>query len=330
MDHDLRAENDKLRRMLQAECEITKSLRQELERMSHEVASAHPRKQHRRTHQTSDQLIISPSRPPSSDAEESIFDKSTYVVKHMGRLVHDGTGADKFAGSTTGVHFILRVEEACLHSLIPTYHFPESCFRLHLLPAADPDTSSSESVNYRKLSLDCHELRRHFMFPANYYLHQVDMFLERWESFCPVLIRREIAIDTETLLNLLSTLTADTGQVDPSTIMQLAMILSINQLDDCKDCVKSGYNSQSFLDLARASLDVVAVRGDLKALQALILCALHSQITGQSLFSLRLNGIMVRMAQSLGLHRHDRRFKFEAARVEVRRRIWWWIYAFDK
>ena len=244
----------------------------------------------------------------------------------MGRMVHDGRGVDRFAGSTTGVHFILRVEEACLQSFNITPHLPQSCFRLHLLPAADPDTGPFGTVTSKKFDLDFHELRRHFAFPATYYLDQIDMFMERRASFCPVLNRREIAIETETLLKLLSTCTADTGQVDLATIMQLAMILSINQLGEGKD----GVESKKFPDLAQANFNTVAVRGDLKGLQALILCALHSQITCQSLFSLQLNGIMVRIAQSLGLHRHDRRFRFKAAKIEVRRRIWWWIYGFDK
>ena len=244
----------------------------------------------------------------------------------MGRMVHDGTGVDRFAGSTTGVHFILRVEEACLQSFNSTSHFPESCFRLYLLPAADPDTNPFGTVTYRKSDLDYHELRRHFALPATYYLDQIDMFMEQWASFCPVLNRREITVETEALQKRLSTFTADTGQVHPATIMQLAMILSINQLGEGEDGVKS----KKFRDLAQANFGAVAVRGDLTALQALSLCALHSQITGQTLFSLQLNGIMVRIAQSLGLHRHDRRFKFKAVKIEVRRRIWWWIYAFDK
>ena len=33
-----------------------------------------------------------------------------YIIKHMGRLVHDERGVGRFAGSTTGVHFVLSVE----------------------------------------------------------------------------------------------------------------------------------------------------------------------------------------------------------------------------
>ncbi|KAI2816563.1 transcriptional regulator family: Fungal Specific TF [Aspergillus niger] len=40
-------------------------------------------------------------------------------------------------------------------------------------------------------------------------------------------------------------------------------------------------------------------------------------------------GQAVRLAQSLGLHRHSRRFRFCAGEMELRKRMWWCVYAVD-
>lgn len=45
------------------------------------------------------------------NAERHSTDDPAYVIKHMGRLVHDENGVGRFAGSTTGVHFVLSVEK---------------------------------------------------------------------------------------------------------------------------------------------------------------------------------------------------------------------------
>lgn len=251
----------------------------------------------------------------------------------MGRMVHDGMGVGRFAGSTTGVHFVLRVEDACVQALGYTSPFPESSFRLHLLPihnltckaiirGPQENTSTSQAEPG-----DMRQLRQNFTHPIDYYIHQIDTFIERWESFCPVLVRKDVVQDVADFLHPNQGLSFNPGgENNLSAMIALAMILSINQLGQ----IHPGRDQRSLVALAHANLHDVVARGDLKALQALILCAFYAQLTGQSLQLLQLNALMVRTAQSLGLHRHDRRFKFKSAMVEHRRRIWWWIYAFDK
>lgn len=263
-----------------------------------------------------------------------------YIFKHMGRLVHDGAAVDRFAGSTTGVHFLLRVEEACIQSLGMRNHFPESCFGLHLLPASEASlTRSSATPTPQPLNqlvtsrMD--RIRRQFIYrgPLRYYTRQIDTFLERWESFCPVLVRNELVQDVEQLLQNLQGSDSPTDMDILPTFMQIAAILTINDMADEageEQQPAAGNDAPSLLDLVRETLSDVAQLGDLKALQGLVLNALYSQLSGRVLSLLTLNGIMVRLAQSLGLHRHDRRFKFKEGQVELRRRIWWWIYSFDK
>ncbi|RVX67110.1 hypothetical protein B0A52_08353 [Exophiala mesophila] len=328
----LQAENADLRKKLEAECQTSQSLREELDRVSQQ-ASTRPRKLHRPMHPATSQQATSPSHPTSSDAGASQPERSIHVVKHMGRMVHDGMGVGRFAGSTTGVHFVLRVEDACVQALGYTSHFPESSFRLHLLPihkltckASTRGLQDTASINQAEPS-DTRQFRQNFTHPLDYYIHQIDSFIERWECFCPVLVRKDIVQDVANFLHPNQGLSfAPGGESNLSAMIALAMILSINQLGH----PHPDHDQQRLVTLAHGKLHDVVARGDLKALQALILCAFHAQLTGQSLQLLQLNALMVRTAQSIGLHRHDRRFKFKSAMIEHRRRIWWWIYAFDK
>lgn len=70
-------------------------------------------------------------------------------------------------------------------------------------------------------------------------------------------------------------------------------------------------------------------RGDLTTLQALLLYLLYLQTTSQHSLGLRICGMAVRLAQSLGLHRHSRRFRHILGETELRKRLWWCVYILD-
>ena len=273
----------------------------------------------------------------SSEPEALITDKSVYIIKHMGRLVYDESGTGRFAGSTTGVHFVLSAQETCIQVLNYSGHFPQSCYSLHLLqPAINQDVLlgsdsdlAAESSNFTNLVED---IRRCLSFPPNYYFQQIDIFIAQWESFCPVLVRREIVKEMQTLLTSLYA-TSTVTKTGCSTVMTMLMVTSINQIGQdigTASETEPVKTRQRSLDLACQLLGQVSAAGDLQALQALSLFAFYVQITGHSIWLLQLNSLMVRISQSLGLHRHDRRFKYKNGLVELRRRIWWWVYMFDK
>lgn len=323
----LRAEVQELRDRLQAEIETSKALRQDLERQSQQI-QARPRKLAKTGQQNSKQTET-PRQQTSSDAGRSLPDKSIYMIKHMGRLVHDAAGIDRFAGSTTGVHFVLGVEEACMRSLGYSSRFPESSFSLYLLT---PNRASLASTAIPSTEATLEDIRRYFRYPPDYYLNQINQFMQKWESFCPILVRDVVVKDVQQTLHHIQA-NNEVQNIDYPVLQILALVLAINEFDNTLD---DDFGGQSLADSARHAelacrfIRKVETLHDLKALQALVLFAFYLQISGQSVWLVQISGLLVRMAQSLGLHRHDRRFKFCAGEVELRRRLWWWIYTFDK
>lgn len=332
----LRAQNSELQQKLQAERDTTEALQQKLERLTAQT-DTRPHEFSQSAWEQCSKLDASPPFPTLDEIDALVSDRSSFVIKHMGRLVYDESGTARFAGSTTGVHFVLLTQEACIQYLNYGEQFPQSCYSLYLLqPTINHDVSLDydfrsiiKSSNYGKLA---HNVRHCLFLPVTYYTQQIDLFMARWESFCPVLVRREILRDVQTLLTSLSQ-TSTLLRIDCSTVMIVLMVMNINQLGEEVDLTgnaEAGKRRKESLDLACHLLSPVIVCGDLKALQALSLFAFYVQITGHSIWLLQLNSLMVRIAQSLGLHRHDRRFKYKSGLVELRRRIWWWIYLFDK
>ena len=244
-----------------------------------------------------------------------------YIIKHMGRLVHDERGVGRFAGSTTGVHFVLSVEQECQKSLAMPGAFPASCFRLFLAQPSAIDSWHAHPGNY----LD--EIRQYLIHPAGYYCQQAEMFITNWDAFCPVLIQNQLVADIHVLIDRLFN-SQSSQEIDCAVILTLLMILSINKYSE--DAPEADCSWQKELSLANRLIDRVIMQRDIKSLQALILFALYNQLNGHCLAMTSLNGSMVSLAQSLGLHRHARRFKLSIGEIELRKRLWWWVYVFDK
>ncbi|RMZ89855.1 hypothetical protein DV736_g2914, partial [Chaetothyriales sp. CBS 134916] len=112
----------------------------------------------------------------STDSHITELNKSALVIKHMGRLVLDSHGEERFAGSTTGVHFILSVQQALHARHIWHTPFPESCFRLYLL---DNHGSSTDHLNNLLLNSEgvlvsfLQYTQRYFSRPPSFYKKQV-------------------------------------------------------------------------------------------------------------------------------------------------------------
>lgn len=68
---------------------------------------------------------------------------------------------------------------------------------------------------------------------------------------------------------------------------------------------------------------------NLESLRGLLLYTLVLQIEGRSRLAVQTNGVLVRLAQTLGLHRHSRRFKHQPSEVEWRKRLWWCVFICD-
>ncbi|KAL4793910.1 fungal-specific transcription factor domain-containing protein [Aspergillus venezuelensis] len=254
---------------------------------------------------------------------------SAYVIKHMGRMVLDPAGVGRFAGSTTGVHFVLSVEEACKRVLHNEEVFPEGCYSLYLGQFTNGPRTSMTS----RLGLPVHDANEdilsHLHQPITFYTDQVQVYFRNWEAFCPVLASEQLIGDIENLLKKVHD-GCNFCMNDESLLCILFTILSINDFTEGIDSGPTLGASSKYISLVDRIQGGLVARADTSSLQALVLIAFYHQLTGRPLSLIQLNGHMVRIAQSIGLHRHARRFRLKATEVELRKRLWWWIYTFDR
>ncbi|CAI7590917.1 unnamed protein product [Penicillium glandicola] len=312
----LQAELARCKQKLKEEQDRTTSLRQELSRKQQ------PRPPFELEAQAG---AVEPA--VSRKTERRVVDDPTYVIKHMGRLVHDEKGVGRFAGSTTGVHFVLNVEQECQKVLNLSGVFPESCFRLFL---AQPSPERGYDSTMSPLE-DMEEMRQCFAYPPAYCCQQADAFIRKWEAFCPVLVQKQVLTDINDLIVNIYDLNGTTV-IDYAVVLTLLMILVINELFSDISGLPDQRSASCLrrLSLANRLIDRVTSQGNIKSLQALSLFALYNQLSGYCLSLTSLNGVLVSLAQSLGLHRHARRFKMGVGEIELRKRLWWWIYVFDR
>ncbi|KAL4936802.1 fungal-specific transcription factor domain-containing protein [Aspergillus oleicola] len=191
------------------------------------------------------------------------------------------------------------VEEACKRVLHLTEAFPEGCYSLYLgQPTSDFESSTTSSLGGPSAHDRNEEILANLNQPIAFYTEQIEQLFRHWEAFCRVLAGEQLMGGVQVLLKKVQDgspiATSDERWFKPEHLNQL---------------------------IARA---------DIGSLQALTLFAFYHQLSGRSLSLIQLNGHMVRIAQSLGLHRHARRFRLKAAEIELRKRLWWWIYIFDR
>jgi hypothetical protein len=149
-----------------AEQKQTASLRQELSRQKQITLPPEP-----------EITIGLVELPGPVQAERRLADDPTYVIKHMGRLVHDEKGVGRFAGSTTGVHFVLTVEQECQKALNLSGVFAESCFRLFLAEPSPRQKYALASLS----SNDCDMIRQSFAYTSTNYCQQATAFIDKWD-----------------------------------------------------------------------------------------------------------------------------------------------------
>lgn len=314
----LQAELAKCQQLLQSEKDRNELLQEDISlrdrtRIPEDVESIAPR--------------LGPAETVVTHDGERSTDDPAYVIKHMGRLVHDGNGVGRFAGSTTGVHFVLSVEKECQKTLNLSCGFSESCFRLFLVPPSPmvPKIATETSSEYQEWISEC------LHYPLAYYHEQADLFTKNWEAFCPVLVRTEVLADIDHMMGLLAD-PSYTQKPNPATALMLLMLHCINDLQNNQREPEYPLSPshQRYLFIASGLTDKVAGKGDMRSLQALVLFGFYSQLSGDCLAMTRINGLMVRISQSLGLHRHARRFKMKPGEIELGKRVWWYVYVFDR
>lgn len=261
----------------------------------------------------------------SGQIKQHPADDSNYIIKHMGRLVHDEKGVGRFAGSTTGVHFVLTVEQECQKALNLSDLFSESCFRLFL---AQPSPTFIDDITEMPPG-DLEEIKQCLVYSSTYYQEQASHFIQKWEAFCPFLVRNQLMADIRDVFDRIHAPSC-TDVIDYATVLTILMVLKINEYAAGPNFLHESGISAKQMSLANHLVDKIAARGSLHNLQALSLFAFYNQLSGHCLAAKTLNGTLVSVAQSLGLHRHARRFKMSLGEIELRKRLWWWIYVFDR
>lgn len=310
------AENEKLKRQLKAERDANTTLRDRFSRFDSSFT----------TQYSSSHGDFQISRPlPANDVSGNAL-----VIKHMGRLVPDAEGVERFAGSTTGVHFILSVQEALKQRGLLTAWFPENCFRMHVVSPSKINIMSSNLspdvvAEAQQTMMSLNQL------PPGLIASRIRHFASSWTFLCPAIAATELAQKANTIFN-------DTGQGlleghDQSVVFQVVMIILITDLEEDREQLGLLYmheKQQKLTRLASTLLPNILAHGSLPSVQCLVLLAIFYHLTGQYSSNIHLRGVLLQYALSLGLHRHHRRFKFSAGEVELRKRLWWCVYILDK
>lgn len=222
----------------------------------------------------------------------------------MGRLVTDGSDIHRFAGSTTGVHFMSSVEEVYRRRSPSLEPFHEDCFKLHLLQTRlqfDLSGFGLQSINF-PASDDTllHDLRILLTQNLESHARRLDIFLETWLAFCPV-VPRQLFLRCITQIPRLDKDSSDQWQDGGvcATLHMLLLIGCINKLCGChtfKDETLQIWDNPHLFGFIIQLQDCVIARGDAWCLQSLILFAFFVQISGQTSRMIHTNGTLVRLA----------------------------------
>ena len=323
--------DDAIRR-LQAEVEVLR-IRLEAENSNHTRRSDHPYQELPEYPMIKRIKTSQASFPPSGNMQNSgrmpveSYQHSDHVFKHLGRMVYTTSGVHRFAGSTTGVHFIHSAEQKYMQISKTATVFQDSVYRLHVLPQPTSLYNQGQCCcDGKKDTLSLLGLGE----ARSYYILKLERFFLRWGSVYPVLSPRQFYNAVHQLLDQAHKSIPQTTDRDISSLHQLHLVLAIDAWDDLgNDNNHLTDNSPYYFNLARQTYLRVVEKGDLSTLQSLLLTSLYFQLSGQHSCLTQISGAAVRLAQSLGLHRHTRRFKFCAGEVEMRNRIWWAVYRLD-
>lgn len=255
-----------------------------------------------------------PSELPATQATEEA------IIRHMGRLVCDDRGVAMFAGSTTGVHFASQAEQhmQILHET--PQMFPSSAYGLHL-----HDLGGHQSHRNGDMDLLRHLLSR-LPPDADDLLYTA---ISRLTPIYPV-------VHESTTIRALGDLKSWSRPMDVSAFATLHLILSllaigaIGRQGACsRDHLHFTCLSEVYYGLSTAVHDRILEKPCLQTLQALEVSQIYLQLSSRKQVSSQLSGTATRLAQSLGLHRHSQRFRFDPLEAEVRRRSWWCQYTLD-
>jgi hypothetical protein len=143
-------------------------------------------------------------------------------------------------------------------------------------------------------------------------------------------------VHEDTTVRALAELRSWSRPMDTSAFATLHLILSllaigaIGRQGTCsKDHLHFICLSEVYYAFSTAIYDRILEKPCLQTLQALEVSQIYLQLSSRKQVSSQLSGTATRLAQTLGLHRHSQRFRFDPLEAEIRRRSWWCQYALD-
>ncbi|KAE8360070.1 hypothetical protein BDV27DRAFT_162012 [Aspergillus caelatus] len=259
------------------------------------------------------------------------------VVAHLGRLVLGDGNSEFFAGSTTGVHFVLSAQQLYQTTFSSQEHFPECLFRLHILRSNELTVAWERNKSFESCLVDgqlasaniFESLRNHLRNLGVVAVRKAfDKYQQCWGILYPVLLSKQFLDTFDDTIN-----DAWTTPIEPHLripfLLQVYALIALDNVHRGTTATESEPLSYHLDTILSNLLGQMPCRGDIPSLQGLILYLLYLQTTLQHSLAIRICGMIVRLAQSLGLHRHTRRFKHQPGESELRRRIWWSVYVLD-
>jgi hypothetical protein len=243
------------------------------------------------------------------------------VVGHMGRLVSNDNSVAMFCGSSTGVHFISQAEQQLQMLRVHTDTFPSCTYSLHLhdlwgTSLKGPDQTDLVAAIVSRLPADAGTV--------------IENTIDRWTPLYPILHKPSAK---EAYERLKTGATAAQG-LDLVILYQTLGLLALGTLGQpVASCTLDHSHflcmSERYYSMAAGLLDRVMGQPCLQTLQGLEIMQIYLQLSSRYSVASHLGGVAVRLAQTLGLHRHSHRFKFDPLETELRRRVWWCQYVLD-
>ena len=273
---------------------------------------------HRDVPRPQDERQLSTVRPGTTVREPQQL--SEPVMAHIGQMMLDERGKEQFLGAHTGIYFLSSASRKARESLGDRGFFPDFVFGL-FFTAQPYSMFELNSPAWTPAEALAQLRQRH---GPKHYQDQISQFGQDWACTYPILdldrFRREI-------FNLHGDRERETPlpELEECLVFQLFSVLAINILTH-----DPRGPDLRVVDSYLASMSPrMCEDGSLDSLRALVLYTIVLQLEGRSQLAAQANGIIVRLAQSLGLHRHSRRFKQQPLEVEQRKRLWWCIFICD-
>lgn len=239
------------------------------------------------------------------------------VIGHMGRLVTDDRQVPMFGGSTTGVHFISQAEQQLQLLHMHKDALPSCAYGLYLHNPWGASVHSSASPVVDIIT----------QLPPNT-IDIVQATIDRWTPLYPI-VHKSSTIDA--IQGLLSSY--QSPGYDVVILYQTLALLALGMVGQKRDCIQQHNHflcaSEPFYMISTTLLERVIGQTCLQSLQGLVITQLYVQLSGRYSAASHISGLATRMAQTLGLHRHSDRFKFDPLETELRRRAWWCQYSLD-